>query len=522
MTSFFRQFLASSLALFCTVLPMAAQGQETQSAAEVAKTHRFRIIIEEPEVTASIMDQQSASDMKRLEQKLDRVLAAQGIKDPAPSTESSAPAATVPAPLPDEAVATLTAAIQVVKDNANFVWIMLGGILVFNMQCGFAMLELGVCRAKNCVNVLMKNYLDFCIGAIVYLFIGFSLQFGMTWKGLVGWSDWWLSNFGHDHKIWIYWFFQVGFASVACTIVSGAMAERTKYLGYLIYSALFMVIIYPITGHWVWGSGGGAWGIGGEKGWLEAMGFIDFAGSSVVHACGGACALAGIIVVGARHGRFAKDGTPRILAGHNLPLTALGALLLWFGWFGFNAGSTLAANESIGRIAVNTLISPSAGALFAMISMWFMQGKPDVGIAINGSLGGAVAITAGCNNVSPASAFVIGLVAGLLTTIATIALERAKLDDVAGAVPVHLVNGWWGTLCVALFDEAGFNVQRLGVQALGTFSISVTAFIVCYIIFKVISLTIGLRADETEQIDGLDFSEHAVNAYPDFQTSEQT
>ncbi len=488
----------------------------------------YRIIIAEPQLPAAPPAPASLDALeKRLAQLVEHDEATSRLlrqmveamstdrKAAAPMAPDAAPAAAAPQPAAGSVI------LQVLQDNINYVWILLGGILVFNMHTGFAMLELGVSRAKNSINVLMKNYLDFCIASIVYLFVGFALQFGHSWKGILGLDSTWLSSFAGDHKLWVFWFFQVGFATVACTIVSGAMAERTKYMGYLVYAALFMVFIYPITGHWAWGGAGGSWGIGGEKGWLEALGFVDFAGSSVVHACGGACALAGIMVVGPRAGRFAKDGTPRILAGHNIPLAALGAMLLWFGWFGFNAGSTLAANGSIGRIAVNTLISPCSGAVFAMISMWFIQGKSDVGIAINGSLGGAVGITACCANITPSSAFVVGLVAGLLTTGATVLLERFQLDDVAGAVPVHLVNGWWGTISVALFDEKGFDVHRLSVQAMGTFSITLAAFTTCFVVFKVIDWTIGLRATESDQIDGLDFSEHAVNAYPDFQTSEQ-
>jgi Amt family ammonium transporter len=491
---------------------------EASGTPATAPVSNYRIIIAEPQTPSS-------AGMQDVEKRLDHVskiletmaetMAAKGIapttaSEPAVSAASAAPTSSVTPDL-----------IQLVQDNASYVWILLGGILVFNMQAGFAMLELGVCRAKNSINVLMKNYLDFCIGSIIYLVIGFTLQFGTSWMGIVGLDRTWLPSFGGDHKIWIFWFFQVGFATVACTIVSGAMAERTKYLGYLIYAGLFMIIIYPVTGHWAWSGAGGNWGMAGDKGWLEAMGFVDFAGSSVVHACGGACALAGIIVVGPRVGRFAKDGTPRLIAGHNIPIMALGAMLLWFGWFGFNAGSTLAANVSMGRIAVNTLISPCAGAIFAMIAMWLAQGKPDVGIAINGSLGGAVGITACCANISPGSAIIVGTVAGLLTTGATILLERIRLDDVAGAVPVHLANGLWGTVSVALFDDKGFDIGRLGVQALGTVSIAAFGFVAGFAVFKLIDLTVGLRASEEEQLDGLDFTEHAVNAYPDFQTSER-
>ena len=432
-----------------------------------------------------------------------------------------APAET-PAPAPESAPsAAVKADIDAVQSNVNYVWMLLAGALVFVMQAGFAMVELGFSRAKNSINIIMKNFLDFSISAIVFMFLGFGLMFGKSIGGWIGADSFWLSSQPGDSPLWCFWFFQVVFAGTACTIVSGAMAERTKFVGYLIYAALLAAIVYPVTGHWAWGSFGGAYGVGGEKGWLEALGFIDFAGSTVVHGVGGACALAGILVVGARHGRFGKDGTPRLIAGHNIPLAALGVFLLWFGWFGFNAGSTLIANAGIGRIAVNTTIAPAAAALSAMISMWFVQGRPDVGITLNGALGGAVGITACCANLTPASAFIVGIVAGILTTVATIALERVKLDDAVGAIPVHLVNGWWGTLSVALFHEKGFDPKMLGVQALGTFSITATAFVICFAIFKTVDLVIGLRASEHEQIDGLDFSEHAANAYPDFHTTEQ-
>jgi len=431
----------------------------------------------------------------------------------------AAPAVETPPPAPSESAAK--ADIDAVQTNANTLWMVAAAALVFIMQAGFAMVELGFSRAKNSINIIMKNFLDFSISVIVFLFLGFGLMFGTTWGGWIGTDGFWLSTRAGDDQMWAFWFFQAVFAGTACTIVSGAMAERTKFVGYLIYAGFLAAIVYPLGGHWAWGSFGGGFGVGGEKGWLEALGFVDFAGSTVVHGCGGACALAGILVVGARHGRFAKDGTPRLIAGHNIPLAALGVFILWFGWFGFNAGSTLVANGTIGRIAVNTTIAPAAGALFAMISMWFVQGRPDVGITLNGSLGGLVGITACCANITPASALVVGLIAGIITTVTTIALERLKLDDAVGAVPVHLANGWWGTLSVALFDEKGFEAHKLGVQALGTFSITLTSFVLCFIIFKTVDLIVGLRAAENEQIDGLDFSEHSANAYPDFQTTEQ-
>jgi Amt family ammonium transporter len=439
---------------------------------------------------------------------------AKAVKNEAPST----PAASAPAAPADAAV---KADIETVQLNLSLVWMVITGALVFVMQAGFAMVELGFARAKNSINIIMKNFLDFCISAIVFLFVGFGLMFGTSWGGWIGTDSFWISSHAADDKLWAFWFFQVVFAGTACTIVSGAMAERTKFVGYLIYAGLLAAIVYPLGGHWAWGSFGGAFGVGGEKGWLEAMGFVDFAGSTVVHGCGGACALAGILVVGARHGRFAKDGTPRLIAGHNIPLAAFGVFILWFGWFGFNAGSTLIGNGTIGRIAVNTTIAPAAAALSAMISMWFVQGRPDVGITLNGALGGAVGVTACCANISPASAFIVGLIAGIITTVATIALERLKIDDAVGAVPVPLCNGWWGTLSVALFNMDGFDANKLGVQALGTFSVTLASFVICFGIFKVVDMVVGLRATDNEQIDGLDFAEHAANAYPDFQTTEQ-
>lgn len=439
-----------------------------------------------------------------------------------PATTAAAPAvAAVPAPAAPAPPAP-SGEISETQWNINYVWIIVTASMVFFMQAGFVMLEIGACRAKNTINIVMKSFLDFCICAIVFLLVGFAFMFGTSWNGVIGTDSFWLSSFPGDHKVWVFWFFQVGFAGVSCTIMSGAVAERTKFLGYLMYCALFTALIYPVIGHWAWGSFGNAFGVGdGTKGWLEALGFVDYAGSSVVHACGGSCALAGILAVGPRTGRFGPDGSPRLIAGHNIPLVTLGVLLLWFGWFGFNAGSSLSGSSMIGRLVVNTTISPSAAGIAAMISMWFIQGKPDVNIAMNGALGGAVAITACCGNVTPGAAIVIGAFGGMITTVATIALERWKIDDAVGAVPVHLACGWWGTLCVALFDEKGFSIQRLGVQALGTLSISVYSFVVCTAVFAFIKFCVRIRATEEEQINGLDFTEHAANAYPDFQTTEQ-
>lgn len=406
------------------------------------------------------------------------------------------------------------------KLDLNVVWIVITAALVFFMQAGFCLLELGLTRAKNAINICMKNFLDFCVGAIVFFFIGFALMFGAGQAGWIGWGPFWISDRPGTDAFWAFWLFQVVFAGTAATIISGAMAERTKFVGYLIFTVLMTGLIYPIAGHWAWGSFGGGFGYGGDKGWLEALGYVDFAGSSVVHGIGGAAALAGIMVVGARRGRFRKDGTPNLVSGHNLPLAALGTFILWFGWYGFNAGSTLVGDASIGRIAVNTTLSPAAGAITAMICVWITQGKPDLSLTLNGALGGLVGITANCHIVTPASAVVIGVVAGVLATLATSLLERLRIDDAVGAVPVHLFCGFWGVLAVALFNENGFSPEKLGIQALGIVSIAGFSFVAAFASFSIIDKLVGLRASDDEQDLGLDFTEHSGAAYPDFTTSE--
>ena len=407
-----------------------------------------------------------------------------------------------------------------VRRDLDTLFVLVSAALVFLMQAGFCLLELGFVRAKNCLNVVMKNVSDFCVSMILFLLVGFSLMFGTSLGGWIGGDIVWLSRYPEDSALWVFWLFQAVFAATAATIVSGAMAERTKFSGYLAYTVMISAFIYPVLGHWAWGSfaGGLELGFGGGKGWLEAMGFADFAGSSVVHGVGGACALAGIIVLGPRTGRFTLDGTPRLIGGHNIPLAALGTLLLTFGWFGFNCGSNLVADSSIGRIGVNTILAASTGGLFAMLASWFHDGRPNPSRMLNGILGGLVAITACCNLVSPVSALILGALAGIISSVGEDAIIRLKLDDVVGAVPVHLFNGIWGTLCVAIFNEEGFKMESLGIQALGAFAICGSAFTVSMLGFYVIRKTIGLRASKEEEEDGLDFTEHASNAYPDFTT----
>lgn len=411
-----------------------------------------------------------------------------------------------------------------IQKNIDYVWTVTAAILVMLMQVGFCMLEIGMSRSKNAINVAMKNVLDFSGASIAFLLFGFTFMFGTTEGGWIGSQNFAVWKFDGDSPIWTFFFFQVVFVATACTIASGAMAERVKFLGYLCYTIILSGLIYPIFGHWAWGSLGGGFeeGFGGSAGWLETFGtgFSDFAGSSVVHGIGGASALAGIIIVGPRVGRFDENGNPRYLPGHNLPLVCFATLILWVGWFGFNAGSMVEGSAGIGRIAVNTTLAGSAGCIFAMVYFWIVRGVPNVIITLNGVLGGLVGITACSDVVTPMSALAIGAVAGIIATGGALILEKMKLDDVVGAVPVHLFCGIWGTICVALFHEEGFNLQRLGTQLFGTLAICMGSFFVALILFKVIDTFIGLRVSDEEQEDGLDFSEHSANSYPYFKTTE--
>lgn len=407
-----------------------------------------------------------------------------------------------------------------VVEGATVAWILVCAALVALMQAGFCLLELGMSRPKNCLNVAMKNMLDMGIGFIFFLLFGFTLMFG---SGVNGWAIngfSWLPGYGGEHPVWIFWVFQAVFAATAATIVSGAVAERTKFVGYLVFTAIICGFIYPVVGHWAWSGLAGDWGFGGGTGWLEGMGFGDFAGSSVVHGVGGACALAGIMVIGPRAGRFRADGSAVLIPGHSIPLVVLGTFILFVGWFGFNAGSQLAPDMAVARIIANTMLAAGAGGLVGMVVFWRIDGKPDVATTMNSVLGGLVAITACCNCVSPISAIVIGGLAGVLSAAGPVVLEKCRLDDVVGAVPVHLFCGIWGTLCVAIFNEGGFSIEALGVQALGALAICGGAFVIAWISFKLIDVTIGLRASDGDQDLGLDFTEHAANAYPYFDASK--
>jgi len=403
------------------------------------------------------------------------------------------------------------------QTNINIVWTCIAAFLVFFMQAGFAMVEAGFTRAKNAVNILMKNLMDFSVGTIAFFLIGFGLMFGKT-NGLFGTTLFGLSGVepGTDWN-WTFLIFQTVFAATAATIVSGAMAERTKFVGYLVYSFFITLFIYPIFGSWVWG------GLLDGGGWLEKLGFLDFAGSTVVHSIGGWLALAGAIILGPRIGKYGPDRKPKAILGHNIPLAALGVFILWFGWFGFNPGSTTAGDGSIGYIAVTTNLSAAAGAIVAMAISWVIMKKPDASMALNGALAGLVSITAPCNGVTPVGAILIGIVGGVLVVFAVLFIDRVlKIDDPVGAVSVHGICGTWGTLATGLFNmESGLfyggGLKQLGVQALGAGAAFVWAFGLGLILFCAISKTIGLRVTPEEEMKGLDIGEHGMEAYSGFQ-----
>lgn len=399
-----------------------------------------------------------------------------------------------------------------VQTNSDFVWTLVAAFLVFLMQAGFAMVETGFTRAKNAINIMMKNLMDFSVGSLAFWAIGFGIMFGVS-NGWYGTTGFFLSDFAIDKDPWLFafWMFQVVFAATAATIVSGAMAERTKFVGYLCYSAVVCAIIYPVFGSWAWGS------LYKGSGWLEGMGFIDFAGSSVVHSVGGWAALAGAIVLGPRIGRYGANGKPKAIPGHSMTLAALGIFLLWFGWFGFNAGSTTAAITDIARIAVNTNLSAATGAVFAMFTAWIVLKKPEIGMSLNGALAGLVGITAPCANVSPTSAVIIGAISGILVVFSVMFFDRIRVDDPVGAISVHGVCGAWGTLAAAIFNETGFTMKQLGVQVTGIVACFLWTFIVALILFYLIKVTVGLRVSKEEELEGLDYGEHGGNAYPDFQ-----
>ena len=447
--------------------------------------------------------------------------------------ESTAPVTEMAAPAPAETTVAETAAPATpeytLKSDADILWTCVAAFLVFFMQAGFALVECGFTRAKNSLNIMMKNLMDFCIGSLAFFFIGFGLMFGTSIGGWIGTDGFALSGYmyadgGLDYWTFAFWIFQTVFAATAATIVSGAMAERTKFIAYLIYSFVISAFIYPIYGAWAWGSlfqnGGG---------WLSDLGFIDFAGSTVVHSVGGWAALAGAICLGPRIGKYSSTGVPQAIPGHNIPMAALGVFVLWLGWFGFNPGSTTAIGGSLAVIAVTTNLAAAAGALGAMITAWAKFKFPDISMTLNGALAGLVAITSPCFNVSPISAIIIGFVAGILVVLAVMAIENMGVDDPVGAISVHAVCGVWGTFSAGLFAQSQFGdgpnglffgggIHQVYVQIIGILAAFIWTFGTAFILFQILKVTVGLRVSREEEMEGLDVGEHGGTAYPDFTT----
>lgn len=416
----------------------------------------------------------------------------------------------------------------------NTIWVLVGAALVFFMQAGFAMVETGFTRAKNAGNIIMKNLMDFSIGTPIFWLIGFGLMFGNTGNGgIIGTiggiaSE---SNYGNAMcpdgvPFWAFLIFQTVFCATAATIVSGAMAERTKFISYCIYSLMISLVVYPISGHWIWGGG-----------WLAQMGFHDFAGSTAVHMVGGVAAFIGASILGPRIGKYHKDGRARAIPGHSLTLGALGVFVLWFCWFGFNGASTVSmegdALVSAGKIFITTNLAAAVATLTVMLITWIRYKKPDVSMTLNGSLAGLVAITAGCDTVSPTSAAIIGILSGFVVVFGIEFVDKVlKIDDPVGAVGVHGMNGALGTICVGLFSDGagtewkglftGGDAHLLGIQALGVISVIAWVTVTMIIVFQVIKHTIGLRVTEEEEVLGLDSTEHNLaNAYSDFMSSPE-
>jgi Amt family ammonium transporter len=394
--------------------------------------------------------------------------------------------------------------------SMDVVWVVTAAALVFFMQAGFALLESGMTRAKNSINVIMKNYVDVCVGSMVFWAVGYGLMFGSNPSGFVGVDHFFPHGLSaHEYAMIL---FQTMFAATATTIASGAMAERTQYTAYLMGAIVVTVIIYPVFGSWAWGSQYDG------KGWLAEMGFIDFAGSTVVHSIGGWVALAGIMILGPRLGRFAQNSQPRIIPGHNLTMVALGGFILWLGWFGFNGGSTVAATADIGLITLNTHLAAAAGASSTLLILWLTRQPIMVGTIVNGSLGGLVAITSGCATMEPVFAMITGLIAGIVLIWSTSMLESLLLDDVVGAVPVHAFCGAWGTLAAGLFKTGDlFNPSQVIVQMTGIIAAFLWAFPLALLMYFFLHKTIGLRAGRIAEQRGLDYAEHNEIGYPEFQ-----
>lgn len=427
---------------------------------------------------------------------------------------------------------TITGELKVGLDT---LWVVLASVLVILMNAGFAMLETGFCRRKNAVNMLSKNLIVFAVSTIAFWVLGFGLMFG-DGNDFIGLQGFFLNGTDNspamgDAYEGVYsalnwagvplsakFLFQVAFAGTAATIVSGAVAERIKFIDFVLFSIFLVAIAYPIIGHWIWGGG-----------WLSKMGFQDFAGSTVVHSVGGWCALTGSMILGPRLGKYQQGGGIMPLPGHNLSIATLGCFILWIGWFGFNPGSTMAVGENIAYIAVATNLAAASGAITATISSWILAGKPDLSLTINGILSGLVAITAGCAMVSYSSAVLIGAFAGILVVFAVYFLDSLKIDDPVGAVSVHLVNGVWGTIAVGLFADSiitgnenisglfsSGNFNLLGSQLLGIVSVGITMIVFSVLFWNLLKVTLGLRVSQEEEYLGLDIGEHGMEAYSGF------
>ena len=419
--------------------------------------------------------------------------------------------------LADAVSDSVTEAVNSTIFGTEGVWFLIGAALVFFMQCGFAMVESGFTRAKNAGNIIMKNLMDFCIGTVTFTLLGFGFLCGEdVLFGLIG-----MPNLGiftdFANFPWHNFVFNLVFCATTATIVSGAMAERTKFSTYCIYSGIISLIIYPIEAHWIWGGG-----------WLAQNGFVDFAGSCAIHMVGGIAAFIGAKMEGARIGKFTKDGKPKAILGHSMTLGALGVFILWFGWYGFN-GAAAADADYLGQIFLTTTIAPAIASCTTMAFTWIKNGKPDVSMTLNGSLAGLVAVTAPCADVDALGAALIGIVAGLLVCFGVWLLDyKLKVDDPVGAVAVHCMNGMWGTHAVGLFATGkgqdgitglfyGGGFRQLGIQAIGLVSVAAWTIVTCTILFLVLKKTIGLRVSRHEEIVGLDSTEHGLlSSYADF------
>ena len=443
-------------------------------------------------------------------------------------------------------VATPAAAQEIsaaeLKVALDTVWTLLTAFLVFFMNLGFALVESGLCRAKNTVNILAKNYIVFSVSSVAFLLIGFGLMFG-DGNGLVGTSGLWFVS-GADNSpqtgdayqgvysalnwtgtpLWAKFFFQLVFAGTAATIVSGAVAERIKFAAFFVFSFIMVGLIYPIAGHWIWGGG-----------WLARQGFLDFAGSTVVHSIGGYAAFMGAVLLGPRIGKY-RGGRVEAIPGHSLTSATIGVFVLWFGWFGFNPGSTMAADwASIAHVATTTNTAAATASISALLTAWWFLGKPDLSMTLNGGLAGLVAITAPCAFVSVGSAFVIGIIAGILVVMAVLFFDRVRVDDPVGAISVHMVNGVWGTLALGLFANPtvapaaavakpglffGGGMQQLLPQLIGIVSVAAFVLAASAVGWLIVKAIVGLRVSAEEELEGLDLGEHGNVAYPDFHPVE--